>query len=203
MEYFRRGHSRESGNPFARRCCGESPHARHPGEGRDPLLVVIPAEAGIHFDLAVALLFGAAARTDSRPCAFRRPSLVAGYFLLLAQKKVTKEKGTLASAVCRASCPANFASRLRGSLRGHPCPLRERSRIHARARVRSTRLILRLLAAAERDPGRAKSAAVPAAEAGHRSKATRTNIPSSPRKRGPSAFAYCSRSSNPSKAAAK
>src|SRR6478672_12003892 len=38
------------------------------------------------------------AKTDSRPCAFRRPSMVAGYFLLLAQKKVTKEKGTLRSA---------------------------------------------------------------------------------------------------------
>ena len=34
------------------------------------------------------------------------PSLAAGYFLLLAQKKVTKEKGTLAAAVTRASLPA-------------------------------------------------------------------------------------------------
>src|ERR1700748_2150883 len=42
--------------------------------------------------------FGVVAKTDSRPCAFRRPSMVAGYFLLLAQKKVTKEKGTLGSA---------------------------------------------------------------------------------------------------------
>jgi hypothetical protein len=32
--------------------------------------------------------------------------MVAGYFLLLAQKKVTKEKGTLAAAVTRASMPA-------------------------------------------------------------------------------------------------
>src|SRR6476661_435046 len=30
--------------------------------------------------------------------------MVAGYFLLLAQKKVTKEKGTLAAAVCRHPC---------------------------------------------------------------------------------------------------
>jgi hypothetical protein len=37
---------------------------------------------------------------------FHPPSLAAGYFLLLAQKKVTKEKGTLAVAVTRASMPA-------------------------------------------------------------------------------------------------
>jgi hypothetical protein len=37
---------------------------------------------------------------------FRLTSLSAGYFLLLAQKKVTKEKGTLAAAVTRASLPA-------------------------------------------------------------------------------------------------
>src|SRR6476469_9772360 len=35
---------------------------------------------------------------DSRPCVVRRPSMVAGYFLLLAQKKVTKENGTLGFA---------------------------------------------------------------------------------------------------------
>ena len=38
---------------------------------------------------------GVVAITDSRPFAFCRPSLVAGHFLLLAQKKVTKENGTL------------------------------------------------------------------------------------------------------------
>src|SRR3954471_8039964 len=123
------------------------------------VLVVIPAKAGIHFDFAFCF-WRAVAIADSRPCACRRPSMVAGYFLLLAQKKVTKEKGTLASAVFRASCPPNYASRLRGSLRAHPCALRERACLRARARVRSTRLILRLLAAAERDFGRAKSAAV-------------------------------------------
>src|SRR3954470_17474809 len=102
--------------------------------------------------LCCCFVFGAIAKPDSRPCEFRPPSWRPSYFLLLAQKKVTKEKGTLAVAVCRASCPANFASRLRGSLRGHPCPLRERACLRARALVRSTRLILRLLAAAERDP---------------------------------------------------
>ena len=63
---------------------------------------VIPADAGIHFDFALGR--SVFAITDSRPCAFRRPSMVAGYFLLLAQKKVTKEKGTLAAAVCRHPC---------------------------------------------------------------------------------------------------
>ena len=52
-------------------------------------------------------MFGVVATTDSRPCALRRPSMVAGYFLLLAQKKVTKEKGTLGfapSAALRVRC---------------------------------------------------------------------------------------------------
>jgi hypothetical protein len=53
-------------------------------------------------------------KTDSRPCAFRRPSMVAGYFLLLAQKKVTKEKGTLAAAVCRASMPGKLREQATG-----------------------------------------------------------------------------------------
>ncbi len=38
------------------------------------------------------------AKTDSRPCVVCRPSMAASYFLLLAQKKVTKEKGTLGFA---------------------------------------------------------------------------------------------------------
>jgi len=56
--------------------------------------------------LVLVSVFGFVTKTDSRPCVFRRPSMVAGYFLLLAQKKVTKEKGTLAAAVTRASMPA-------------------------------------------------------------------------------------------------
>src|SRR4051812_48326279 len=108
-------------------------------------------------DAGVRSAFSAAAKTDSRPCAFRRPSLVAGYFLLLAQKKVTKEKGTLASAVTRASCPRDYASRLRGSPTARPCADVELAGILPAI---AARLFLRLLAAAERDPGRAKSAAV-------------------------------------------
>ncbi len=41
--------------------------------------------------------------------------LAAGYFLLLAQKKVTKEKGTLAVAVCRASMPGKLREDAQGS----------------------------------------------------------------------------------------
>jgi len=40
--------------------------------------------------------------------------MVAGYFLLLAQKKVTKEKGTLAAAVTRASLPACLREQAEG-----------------------------------------------------------------------------------------
>jgi len=52
------------------------------------------------------LIFFADAKTDSRPCVECPPSLAASHFLLLAQEKVTKEKGTLAVAVTRASLPA-------------------------------------------------------------------------------------------------
>src|SRR6476661_8223998 len=48
--------------------------------------------------MVLGLSFGVFARTDSRPCVFCPPSMAASYFLLLAQKKVTKEKGTLGFA---------------------------------------------------------------------------------------------------------
>ena len=83
-------------------------YSRHPGEGRDPLTLVIPAQAGIHSPSSsrrrpgssvCVSIFRANARTDSRPCELRRPSWPPSHFLLLAQEKVTKEKGTLAAAV--------------------------------------------------------------------------------------------------------
>jgi hypothetical protein len=77
--------------------------------------------------------------------------MAAGYFLLLAQKKVTKEKGTLAS----------YASRLRGSPTVRPCTDVELAGILPAI---ASRLFLRLLAAAERGPGRAERGS-PAAEA--------------------------------------
>ena len=71
---------------------------------------VIPAKAGIQL-LPFLLIFSAHAKTDSRPCAVCPPSLAASHFLLLAQEKVTKEKGTLAAAVCRASMPGKLLKR--------------------------------------------------------------------------------------------
>ncbi|MBZ0224332.1 MAG: hypothetical protein K8F35_15055, partial [Dokdonella sp.] len=44
----------------------------------------------------------------------RPASLRAGGFLLLAQEKVTKEKGTLTALVPRASCARDCADALRG-----------------------------------------------------------------------------------------
>jgi hypothetical protein len=134
------------------------------------IFFVIPAEAGIHFDLRrfsfasslpylvipakagiqlLALAFGVVATTDSHPCAFRRASLRAGHFLLLAQEKVTKEKGTPEGAVGRRP---TARVRCGGSLTGHPWPDSERARI--------VRTPLRAFSSADsprpRGPGRAK-----------------------------------------------
>jgi hypothetical protein len=46
---------------------------------------VIPAEAGIH--LLLSLIFGVAAKTDSRPCVVPSAILAAGSLSLLAQRK--------------------------------------------------------------------------------------------------------------------
>jgi len=82
--------------------------------------------------------------------------MAASYFLLLAQKKVTQEKGTLAAAVAGASMPLRLREQAPG-FAGSTSLCSRRTRAHpARARVRSTRLFLRLLAAAERGPGRAE-----------------------------------------------
>ncbi len=85
---------------------------RHSGEGRNPLtppsfrrrpestLSVIPAKAGIHFDLCLFFcsVFRAIAITDSRPVRFVRHPWRPVTFSLLAKEKVTKENGTLGSA---------------------------------------------------------------------------------------------------------
>ena len=60
---------------------------------------VIPAKAGIQL-----LAFGSGAFRDNRPtslCFFTRHPWRASHFLLLAQEKVTKEKGTPEGAVGR------------------------------------------------------------------------------------------------------
>src|SRR6478672_13378962 len=81
--------------------------------------------------------------------------MATSYFLLLAQKKVTKEKGTLAVAICRASMPGKLREQAPGSAHGTSV-CRDRTRAHP-ARARATRgYFLRLLAAAERGPGRAE-----------------------------------------------
>ncbi len=95
-------------------------------------------------------LFGVVAITDSRPCVVCRPSMAASYFLLLAQKKVTKENGTLGFA------PSRYGE---GSLRadgfrptGHPWPVVRIGAIPRAARVRCTRLFRPPSAAAQREP---------------------------------------------------
>jgi len=81
--------------------------------------------------------------------------MAASYFLLLAQKKVTQEKGTLAVAVCRASLPGKLREQAPG-FAGSTSLCSRRTRAHP-ARARATRgYFLRLLAAAERGPGRAE-----------------------------------------------
>ena len=61
------------------------------------------------------------ARTDSRPCVVRRPSMAAGYFSLLVQREVTKRKTPSRSRSRGHPCPRDCASRLRGSPTVRPC----------------------------------------------------------------------------------
>src|SRR6478672_3507318 len=90
--------------------------------------------------LVLGSVFGVVAKTDSRPCVVWSPSMATSYFLLLAQKKVTQEKGTLAAAVCRASLPGKLREQAPG-FAGSTSLCSRRTRAHpARARVRSTRL---------------------------------------------------------------
>src|SRR5690349_24940887 len=71
--------------------------------------------------------------------------MVAGYFLLLAQKKVTKEK---APSAPRPRLRRGFATGGRVRPRGHPWPLGRIGAIPRAARVRSTRLFRPPFAAA-------------------------------------------------------
>ena len=81
---------------------------RHSGGSRNPF--------------AFSFVCGRFAKTDSRPCVVTSAILAAGHFLLLAQEKVTKEKGTLAVAVAGHPCPATAQARSGGLLTGHPWP---------------------------------------------------------------------------------
>src|SRR3954464_14526834 len=77
------------------------------------------------------------AKTDSRPCVSRRPSMADGHFLLLVQEKVTKENTPSAP---RRSRSERCATGGRVWPRGHPWPLGQIGAIPRAARVRCTRL---------------------------------------------------------------
>jgi len=62
------------------------------------------------------------------PVFFRPPSWRTGHFSLLAQREVTKRKGTPAVAVA-GLLPGDFVRTLRGSLTAHPCAGSERAGI--------------------------------------------------------------------------
>ena len=63
---------------------------------------------------------------------FRPPSRRTGHFSLLAQREVTKRKGTPAVAVA-GLLPGDCVSALRGSLTARPCAGSERAGLRARA----------------------------------------------------------------------
>ena len=90
--------------------------------------------------------------------------MVAGYFLLLAQKKVTKEKGTLAVAVCRHPC--RQTSRAGSGVRSRHIPV---PRSDARASCARPRAVHAAVSSTRsprpRGAREKQSAAVPAAEA--------------------------------------
>ena len=64
---------------------------------------------------------GVVAKTGSRPCVFRPPSMAAGYFLLLVQREVTKRKTPSRPRSRAHPCAPDCASRLRGSPTVRPC----------------------------------------------------------------------------------
>jgi len=80
---------------------------------------------------------------------FRPPSWRTGHFSLLAQREVTKRKGTPAAAVA-GLLPGDSVRTLRGSLTARPCAGSELGAIH---RADPFGLFLRALTAAEGDPG--------------------------------------------------
>ena len=136
---------------------------------RVPLVLVIPAKAGIHSPSSsrrrpgsrfCVSIFRARAKTDSRPCELRRPSWPPSHFLLLVQEKVTKENTPSRPRFAGHPCPANFASALRGSLTVRPCTDSELARI-----LRATLRAFPTPACRGREgPGEEQSAAGPAAE---------------------------------------
>ena len=136
-----------------------NPLRRHSGVGRNPLVSVIPAKAGIHssvipanagihFALFLSLVFGAIAKTDSRPCAFRPPSMAAGSLSFACPKESNQRKRTLGSAPL-----AQRAVRCGRTGFAHRPSMAcvEIGAIH-RAAPRFARLVRPPFAAAQRDP---------------------------------------------------
>ena len=100
--------------------------------------------------LRVAIARALFARTDSRPCELRPPSWRTSHFLLLVQEKVTKENTPSRPRSRGHPCPRDFARTLRRFADGTSL-CRQRTRAH-RARAPAG-FFLRVLAAAEREPG--------------------------------------------------
>ena len=196
------------------------PPFRRPGEGPDPALVssslglVIPTEAGIRFDFALALpfrgrvgwgwcwfWFSALSRKPTHvPVFFRPPSLAAESLSLARARESNQREHALAVAVAGASMPLRLREQAPG-FDGSTSLCSRRTRAH-RARARAARgNFLHLLAAAERGSGRAERGS-PC----RRSSPTRTrHIPSPSFRRRPESSSCCCICSalQPSKAAAK
>jgi len=123
----------------------KAPQLRHPGEGREPHLVipakagtqrlplVIPAKAGIQrlplvipAEAGIQLLLRSSVFRDNRPripACFARHPWRAKHFSLLAQREVTKRK---APRVRRPPLRGGFATGGRVPLTAHPVPQRNR-----------------------------------------------------------------------------
>jgi hypothetical protein len=114
--------------------------------------LVIPAEAGIHFD------FGLWRCRENRLTSVCFSSTIHGRRLLsfACPKESNQRKRHPRGRGLPASLPANSASRLRGPLTAHPCAEIGRARILRAPACGARWLFLHLLAAAERGPGRAK-----------------------------------------------
>ena len=72
-------------------------------------------------------------------------------------KKVTKEKAPSRTRSRGHPCPRDYASRLRGPLTAHPCAEIGRARILRAPACGARGFFLRLLAAAEREPGKSRA----------------------------------------------
>ena len=130
--------------PFA----GGVPAGGHPPH-HPACLSPLPLAGEGRVRASLARRCGSVAITDSRPCVFCPPSMAASYFLLLAQKKVTKEKGTLGfapSPLARVRCGWT------GSAHRASCPVVRIGAIPRAARVRCTRLFRPPSAATQRGP---------------------------------------------------